>query len=531
MAITTVKRDRRWVFAGDEIAISADITAGNRYRTYLREKPVKSALSVSTASDPVFLPDNKFTPDVPGRYSIVLREEIVTSPPAHYSNDINAESVTVPAVYTYTFTVAERVSRAVGLQPDTVTLQMAATCDDWVQDTATWSPTVYGAITRFIDTQNVPVLASPTSDGARIASQSAAVVRAVADIGGNGNDLVYYGQRTAIETLSVMPWESIADSAVIANLGWTIRRYHDHCYTDAVVVHAVADAAHTIGSADCAAGDEPAQRTLLEEIRTDMALHVANNPGAYHDSADATATAALAALAALPNPSTLAARIARTNDLFDIVDAHFTRAFVAQTGATFVHHDVADNHMAYATYYPAYSESTLVLTANYLKAQINLHLARTLLLAANYHPITDYDNSYLDTYPTDRDTYIKAVSKLLGLFQAHVTNIDSTTGTAAIYHTAADWTSRTDMLGTPTDFTTAVIMHEALDWLLSQHASKGLTTHGMTHAGEAAERPFGIEAIHHAFRSALQSATPTIPANENYAAAKLVLVGGFTSEG
>jgi hypothetical protein len=540
MSITLVKRDKRWVFAGDKIRLEATLSVGNRFRIWLYDKPIDSALQVSDPDDPTYLPNNEFTPDVAGSYTVKVIEESVTFGVPHFSNDLGYESATlvtgkevveVKDSYYYSFTVAQRVRRDIGAQPDTATLELVGACDDWVQNPATWpiASHVNGVVSRFIDTTNMPKLTSPSSDRARVAMGVSTVVRAVADIGGQGNNLVWYGQRAAIETSPIIPWDDIADSELIANLWWTFTRYNDHIFGNAIDLHGLADVTNVLTEPACDL-TEPTQRALLNEILSMLAAHAANTGAAYHHDADSVTTVACAALVPLPVGSTLAQRIARATELFDILDGHLTRVYLTSGVLTsYAHATIADNHMAYATLYPAYDATTVRDCANAMRTAYTAHLAKTNLVAANYHATPDSHNTFTETTPTNVENYIKAVGKLLTLLQGHVSNTNTTTGATVGYHTGADWTSRVDQLGTPTDYTSAVIAHEAIDWALAQHAARGTGTHAIAHAGHVAMRPFGVEAIHHAYRTAMLAATPTIPANENYAAAKLILVGGFTT--
>lgn len=547
--ITNISRDARYPSAGQTIAILATFNAGNRFRCYLYDKPAASALVVSDPTDPTYLPDNKFTPDVAGVFTIRVVEELVTVRVSHFSNDVGKHvwdpPGTVPAAVvivtpidqdpdpavtrcyqTYYVTVGAVVTRAIGIAPDTCTVTMLATTNE---ATSPWylTPT-RGVLTAKYDRTRAAALSTPTSDRARIAMGSSTVSAAVRDIGGNGGVGYVYGER-ACESVIILSWDDVIDSGIIDSFGWTIRRMNQHITRDVLDVHGAADAANTITSAVGAVGDAGSQVTRLNDIAATLALHAANNPGAYHHDADTVATAALAAIAPLAAGATLAQRVDRTNVLFDIVDNHLTRERLTLDAVAYAHDDVADNHLDFATHYPAFDESSAVLSMNATATGYESHRTRVNVVAAGYHVILGTtDNTYNTARPVSKATYISAVCTALNIWNCHLQNINPTTSASVGYHAEPD-SVRTDTIGGPTDYASAIAAHEALDWSIAAHAAKGSPVHGSAWAGYAKWKPRGMAKIHDAFRTAMQAAAPTIPSGENYASAQMIAVGGWKS--
>lgn len=538
MAITNITRDVRYPSVGDKVTIKCLFTAGTgkRFRCRLIDKPIDSALVVYTAANDTWLTNNQITPDVVGRFRVELVEELVVNPVPTFSNDLGAgqciETISTVDTDSHYMTVMGKVKRQIGFAPDDVTLEAYTATDDFAPSFL--SPTS-GVLTRYTDATRCPKLTNPGSDIAKIAAAYDTIARQVAEIGGYGNESAAsgvasykYGDR-ADQILPIIPETSLADSAILTSFAWMINRMNDHIEEQAVMIHGAPDA-NEVTAADAVAGDEPSQRLLLNDILTILSAHVAIGGGGVHNTADTIATAALAGLAALPNPSTLAQRIARANALFDIMDDHFTQVFLALDPASGIVHDTTgDNHMSYSTLYPVWNDATVVACANAMKVQYNLHRVRVVLLAALYHAIPgDVHCTYNDAMPVDSAGFIAGVRKALQVWQAHVTNIEFDSGATIVYHTAADFGSRTDVIPGPSDYAGAINAMEALNWTISKHASLGVPTHGYQQAGRIKIRPYGVEAIHHAFRTGVTYTGMTVGNVENAAYARLIMGGGFS---
>lgn len=540
MSITNITRNLDWVYPGDRVTITATIDTGQRYRVKLVEKPADSTLELFSASRQNYLANNAFTPDAAGRYTVAVVEESVSLPVPKFSNDFGGPSgkgvevimvhptVVGPDTFyqmTAYVSVGERATRQIGLGADQATVEVWSGADE----RAAWPATIEGVVTHYADATHCPRIIEPRTSAARLAAQDSGVGKALRAIGGYQNESYQYGQRYG-ESAPVLTWSAVADATPFTRLAWFIDRLNWHIRGDRVKVHATADAANTIATADCAPGDATSQINLLNAILSKLASHAGVGAGVVHHDADTVCTTACTALASLAAGATLAARIDRVNALFDIVDGHLTRTWLALGGTTYAHNDLADNHLDYATLYPATDEASLVLSANALKAGHNAHLARVSLLASGYHLSPGSASggeacTYTGTNPDERESYIRAVGQLSQVLHAHVTNTNPVTGVNEGYHTAPDWSSRSDMLGAPNDFQTALLHHEVLEWLLAKHAGRGASVHGMAHAGNAAIRPVGIEAINHAFLSALTAQTITTPSTESVARAAFVQSG------
>jgi hypothetical protein len=153
--------------------------------------------------------------------------------------------------------------------------------------------------------------------------------------------------------------------------------------------------------------------------------------------------------------------------------------------------------------------------------------------SANYHAIAGGANSkYNDDRPRDRVGLIAAVSKLLDIMHAHITNVEYSSGSSTAYHTSADWDNRLDTIPKPTDFLGAILAMELMESRFNAHMQSGSPTtsvHGNEYAsaGYFYTIPTGVGLVHFRFFEALSSAAAAVPDNENEASAKLVALGGF----
>lgn len=544
MAITSTTRDVRYPSPGNKVTLNCVYTVGNRFRCKLTNKPIDSALECYEAAKDNYIDGNQITPDVVGCYTVTFVEETVSNPVPHFSNDTGAgqcvEVVTPIATATHYITVVGKVKRQIGFAPDDCTIELHATTDDFAPGFV--SPAA-GALTRYTDATRCPVLVDPTSDAAKIAVAADIVARLVAEIGGYGNASTMAGVRSykygdrADQVLPIVSYADIEDTAVLTSFQWTIQHMNNHIAATLIRVHGVADAANVLLSPVAVVGDEPSQRTLLNEILTNLFAHASIGGGGVHVNADTVCTGELAALAPLPNPSTLSQRVARTNVLFNSMDAHMNRTWISTAWTVNVHQLGADNHLDYDAYYPACDEASVVALANHMRTRFGCtvaptaleHLGRVLLCAANYHAIGGgAASTYNDTMPVDAPGLISGVRKALQVLHAHVTNVEFTTGTSVVYHTAADWGSRTDVIPGPSDYVGALNALEALSWMLARHAQLGTSTHDISHQGNWKKRPQGIEAIHHAFRTAVTYTGMSVGASENAAFARLIVGGGFS---
>lgn len=539
MAITSTQRDIRYPSPGDKVTITAVYTQGNRFRCRLINRPVDSALEVYTPAKDNYLTGNTITPDVVGCYVVEVVEESVANPVPRFSNDRGSgqciETITPIASSTHYITVVGRVTRQIGFAPDDVTLECYATTDDFA---SIFLSPASGVLTRYTDAVRCPRLINPGSDRAKLAAAHASVARWVAEIGGYGNASALsgvasfkYGDR-ADQVLPIVAHDAVVDADVLDSFAWLINRMNDHIEEQAVRIHGAADAANVVTAADAVAGDEPSQRLLLNDIRATLAAHVAIGGGGAHANADSIAVPKLAALAPLPAGSTPQQRITRTVQLFDILDAHLTRVWISLAG-TLVHDTTGDNHMSYSTLYPAFDDASVVAAANAMKVEYNLHRQRVVVLAALYHNIPGTSTStYNDAMPTDRTGFVTAVRTALQVWQSHVSNIEHTSSADVAFHSDGvdpypDFGSRTDVIPGPSDYTGALNAMEALTWCMSRHVALGVPTHGAQYPGRIAIRPYGIEAIHHAFRRAVTDTSMAVGGTENAAYARLIRGGAF----
>ncbi|MFA4900900.1 MAG: hypothetical protein WC563_15385 [Brevundimonas sp.] len=548
MAITSTTRDVRYPAPGDKVTLNCVYTVGNRFRTKLTNKPIDSALETYEAAKENYLVGNTITPDVVGCYTVTFVEETSTIPVPHFSNDTGAgqcvEVVTAVATSAHAITVAGKVKRQIGFAPDDVTLELYATVDDFA------GGTTGGALTRYTDATRSPRLTNPGGDAAKIAMATDYVARHVAEIGGYGNETALstvksykYGDRTD-QIAPVMSYLRIEDATILESFAWTIVRLNEHTQNVGIAVHNVIDAANVITSPVGVVGDEPSQRILLNETLVDLAAHAAIGGGGAHANADTVCTGWCALYAPLPNPSTVQERIDRTLVLFDLMDEHMTRTQILVTAQVpYVHRDAADEHLDYDAYYPPHDETTAVACMNHMRTRFGCtgapaateHLGRAVITAAYHNIPGGWDSYYGDTMPSDSAGLIVGVRKALQVFQAHVTNIEFTSGVTVLYHAAAggvtatpDWGSRSDVIPGPSDYVGAINALEALNWLLALHSNNGTPTHSMRYQGVWKKRARGIEAIHHAFRTAVTYTGTTVGAAENAAYARLIVGGGFS---
>lgn len=525
MAFTAYGKDLLWVFPGDIVTLTATYTVGNRFRCRLVSKPSSSALELWDEAKQNWLESNQIVPDVGGRYSFTFVEETSSYDIPHFSNDLGVngvETVTTIATQTYAFTVCSKLTRDIGVAPDKCVLELWACSDD---DTS--SPT-HGVLTYLADATKCPVLTTDgSSDSAKNAAFATTTAATVQLVGGYGDAFHIYGDPTYNQFSTMISWDDLISSDPIGDLGRTIWSLNEHISTATLDVHGAADAGNAITAADATVGGAASQVTLLNDIRTQLIAHVVLTAGSVHSNADTVAQAELALLAALPGGATLAQRIARTNELLDVVAGHLPRGTINLNTYTPVHLFPGDNRPVLIS---CWTEANAVTLMNALKTHYEAHRVKTNLVAGGYHNIVGTtDNTYNEQVPLDRDGYVKAVSGALDIFHAHVTNRNPADGTINLYHTSADWAHRADLLGKPTDFASAVVYHELLDWLLTKHVSTAGSVHStLAYPGRWYRIFSGIPAIHASFRDNLTSSTGSVPVNENQAAGKLVLLGGFS---
>lgn len=525
MAFTSYGKDIQWVMPGDVVTLAAVYTVGTRFRCKLVDKPHNSQLELFDEAKENWLSNNQIVPDVGGRYSITFVEETVTIDVPHFSNDLGAgagiEQVTAIGDVSYVVTVCKRVVRDIGVLPDKVQIELWGACDDDVS-----SPT-YGVLTYLADRTKCPrLITDGSSDPAVAAAYATATALAVEYVGGYGDATHKWGD-LGWESGTIIPWDDVISDDPIGDLGHTIWNMNEHIAAVTLRVHGAADAVNAITAADAATGNAASQVALLNDILAQIAPHAILIAGPVHACADTIAQAECAALAPLGGGATLTERIDRTNALREILGGHLPRGTMSLITYDAVHYYPGD-FPAPLLISEAWTEGTAVTLMNLMKTYYEAHRAKVVLVAAGYHAAAGTaENFYNEQVPLDREGYIKAVGGALDIFHAHVTNRNPTTGATVAYHTAADWAHRADMLGKPTDFASAVVYHEILDHLLTKHVQTASDVHSTAlYLGRWYKVFKGLGLVHSMFRDSLVSSTGTVPLCDNYAAAKLIMLGG-----
>lgn len=534
--ITSPTHDIRYPVVGQPLTLSCTISAGNRYRTRLTSAPPGSTIELYSAANANYLADNRFTPDVSGVYRVEYVEETNAVVVPHHSTDFGGAdargvvTTTVESTVTLELAVAGYDTREIGVAPDSCTLGVWATRSSWS------GAGDDGVISAYADQAHAPQLYDGRSDNAKIALRDDAVMRALADIGGATRGWTTYsvGDRAPIETEAIIPYADVVDTEILTSFADTAKAINSHIrppdgmVANQIEVHANSDITNPVTNPACTVGNEPSQRVLLAELLVCITAHAANNGGLYHHDADSVLAGLVFAPPPLPNPSSLTQRIVFANWLFDIIDGHFARKWLTST--SYVHLGGGDQHMDYAAKYPAYDETTVVALANEMRTKYETHRTLLIAVAAPYHNLNGTANvCFNETMPGDRDGFVKAVATLLTVLNRHVTNIDEQ-GAAAQWHSTADTVCRTDTIPGPTDYVSALNAFEALRHLFAQHVAKGATTHAAAwSAGYWAVRPRGAEAVHHAFRAAVQALTVGLTPPRNFLLAEVWLqrIGGF----
>lgn len=529
--------DIRYPVAGQTVTLKSELvpdpisgSIGNRYRTRLTSAPQASALELYTEAKQNYLPDNKITPDVGGLYKIEFCEETDAVVVPHHSTDFGGLSVkgvvqnTLVSTYTMDLYVGEYVSRRVGLPPDECTLGVWA----FSNVPNKFSMGLHGVLSAYADQTHAPRLHEHTSDNAAIAVRDASVMSALRDIGGMTPGWEAYGDRFHIEQITIVPWASIIDSAILDTFAYTVLAMNSHITSAHIDIHAAADAGNQVTAAD-ADLTEPLQRTLLNDILAQVSAHAAIGAGVVHHDADTIFAGDVIGLAPLGVGSSLEDRIDFCNTLFAAVDGHMARTFLTTAHTTYAHDHSGDTHLSYATYYPVDTVEGVRDAANHMKAIYNAHRSNALLVVgAGYHAIAgDFHCMFDDAYPTDKAGLAVAVRTALSIWNSHVTNVEADSGTTIVYHTEADHGSRTDTIPGPTDYESAVIALEALRYCIGTHVSRGSPVHSAARPGGWKVWPRGIEAIHHAFRAAVENKVGCNARNVLTPTIKLVQVGGW----
>ena len=540
MAITNAETDVLYPFVGQTVTINAEISVGNRYRCKLISKPFDSAIELFDDARDNYIVRNRFTPDVAGRYYFTICEETVGANPPRFSNDLGlatghaapgevrgVESVALVSSLAFTVTVGERVTRELGIAPDTVTLE------GWthtLRDSGAGSfpdPLANedgGLITHYIDSTKSPRLLKADTTPAQIAAQSVAVAEAVRDIGGAISTSYVYGTRYG-EDHAIMPWNRIAFDPIV-EFGWTAQRFNTHIVANAIGVHTAADVTNTL--TDAVGAPLATQIAFLNAAVTAFTGHVQLvGAGPCHAAADTLTLADIPA--ALAAGSTQEECIDRTNLLWWILDEHLTRIWPAHTStlAAAAVHPAGDARLNDVTYPLAIDATTAVSRQGAIKSLYGNHIARTGYTMGPYHAnVATSAEQYTDALPDNRDAYVAAVGVLYDKLRAHLGNM-SAAGVSTAYHTAIDNTLSALRDGKPSSFEEAVKYHETINWILATHAFKGAPVHQASYPCGWRPTVHGIEAVHHAYRTELLSAAATVPPNEVYASSKLVMLGGF----
>jgi hypothetical protein len=263
----------------------------------------------------------------------------------------------------------------------------------------------------------------------------------------------------------------------------------------------------------------------LNDYRTAYETHRQIAP-TVHDDADAVNTAP----AALATSAATAAAITQLLTIIDTTNAHMAAVYpdIDNTG-DMVHNPPGGSIDAVATATPATLASACTRTRTLCQKYMT-HRARndaTNNITTSYHAAAS-SWTYTPTRPDSNANAADAINELLAMLHSHVTNKDHETGSAISYHTIADWRSRTDLLPRANaDDVASIVQAKAIFLhLLSAHA--GRTVHSnVTNVGYWQPTLYGVDRIHSAYFSAANDADAPAPANENEAAAKLVMLAGF----
>lgn len=545
MALSNVTTDLRYPMPGDVVSVQATCSVGTQYRVRLTAKPAASALECFDDAKQNHLTLNRFAPDVGGRYTLTVIEETVTFDPPRFEGDFGdatlhggtaARGVLLDPVQvdtaTLTVSVGESVRRGIGVAPDTIDIHACAH-EVWggVAETF-WQPTdatAHGALTACVDATRCPrITTDNASDAARIAASDSTVVRALRDIGGVPTAAQQYGDEYD-ETHAIMPWNLVISNPY-DEFAWTVRRFNRHVAAVDVKIHSVADAANTlVVPVSSSLAD---QITFLNALRVALLAHVQYaGVGDPHTNEDSITFGHLAVTGALDPGASQDEACDRCNLLWWCLDEHLTRLY-SDTAAAYQCHLTGDARLDDVTY-PKATDATTAHARNVrMRAVYEAHRINVALYAlGDYHNAAGTSaETFSDALPTDRDSFVAATGKLLTKLRDHLLNM-SAAGASTSYHLAADTTLAAIASGSPATFEDAVAYAEMIQWILATHAAKGPSVHAYAHAGDCAPTRFGVERIHHAFRTALLTASGlTPPANENYAATKFVMVGGFGKE-
>lgn len=548
MTITNTWIDVHYPFAGDTVTVNATFDAGTRYRVRLVSKPYNSALEVYDEAKDNHLPLNRLTPDVGGRYELLVVEELVQFDPPRFSNDFGdasarggsatlsrgVEQVTEHGTATLVLTAGERVTRNVGLPPDAVVFEAHAH-QEW-KAASNAVPSAfggdplgsdgYGVLTAVVDAAKAPrLILDGASSVARTAATDTSVAQALRDLGGAPLPSLRYGTRYG-EQHPIMTWNRVIEADPIGSFGWLVQRLNRHIGAIDLSIHQAADTG--VGLISPMPAD---QVTFLNDLRVKLLVHVQSTTA--HKASDVL-TAQHIPTSDLALSASQDACCDRTNLLWWCLDEHLTRLYPSSAnnvGDTNWVHLYGDLRLDASKYPLAVDAGTAAARQQYMWKRYKDHWWQTDVDTSGvYHSAAaSASDLLLDSPPTDRESYIESVGKAWAVFRQHVSN-RNVSGVVTAYHASPDAAASASMLGNPSNFAEAIVYHEALNWALGEHAAKGNPTHSCAYAGGCRPSAHGIEALHHAYRSALLSATGTTPPNANVASSKLVMLGGFTKD-
>ena len=523
--MTSIVRDTQWPFVGDSVTLTATGMTGNRALFGIVSKPPASALELYRTGSTDFLAGTEKTvtikPDADGTYVIGALDCTVTTNPPHYDGhgstgaSIGVETIATNAVQLYTLRVGRKLETPIGYSPHVATLSLLAHGDSALTTTA-------GVLTYVAGEGYAPKLVSAATDRAALAARSTAVVNALAEIGGTG----YAG------TNLLVGWQSVIGSSVVTDIGWSVRRFNSHIQATKISVHKVADAAGSTAVSTAAFATLASCESRMGDLQTAYELHRQIAP-TVHDDADAVNT-----MSAYGGASTTAAVATYTLTNAGVFNAHIRTVYpdIDNTG-NLVHYAPGGGIDAVSVT-AVVSLSSLCTRARTLCQKYMEHRARndaTYFMGDGYHQAAS-SWTYSAARPYTYADAANAINELLAMLHSHATNVNYDTGSATTYHDSPDWRARTDIIprANADDVASIVQAKAVFDKILSDHAGRLSTSDVHTGGSTVAANlyfwqptQYGIDRIHAAFYSTINTAATTTPANENMAAAKLVMLAGF----
>lgn len=455
-----------------------------------------------------------FTPDVPGRYDVRLRDVTVTNLLPHYGGQVFVDGggnpigptdneIQSPAFgggapapeYTLTVWVAETITRQIGFGNDKATLSLRVFNDQ----ADTTNPAV------------APVtLTAGTTPQAKLAMNDPILQQVL--VGLQSEPLLTGYPNLANGYLHVLP----GYFAALANT------WNAHLGQGVVGVHALSDGTNALASTTVT--DLPTAIAVLTDMAARYTAHIANSPGAYHASADTINTFTLGTLV------TLAQAIATYNGLHAAFDAHAV--------STSFHAGALADGAAGEWLEPPVTLADLVRLTSKMAKLYETHRVKT---TETVHGTVDTTNGFTLATPSTIGHLCDGVNRLADSMNQHAQNLASTAsgGASVAYH--ANKSTRI-VLNRAGDARTAALTLEEC-WLAHERHLLDGGTGGGAHqnfalgnnyirytngpAGPLTRWPW-IARIQKAYRAALDATAPTLPANVSSAAAISVLTYGWT---